>query len=332
VGDDIAWMRVGPDGRLWAVNPEAGFFGVAPGTNMKSNANAMKTLRENVVFTNVALTPEGDAWWEGLTNEPPPHQQSWLRTEWYPDSGYEAAHPNSRFTVPASQCPIIDPKWEDPQGVPIDAIIFGGRRSTTCPLVYQSFNWQHGVFMGATLTSETTAAAAGVRGVLRNDPFAMRPFCGYNIGDYFNHWLSFDQRTQASKLPKIFHVNWFRKNKQGKFIWPGFSDNLRVIDWILKRCDGGDSTDSLATTTAIGYIPAPGSLDVKGLESQVSAAAMDELFRIDSHEWLSDGTKTKEFLGNIGPRLPAAISSEFDHLQKRLAEMGREKTELSAPM
>jgi len=320
VGDDIAWMRIGEDGRLWAVNPEAGFFGVAPGTSMKSNPNAMSTIKENVIFTNVAITREGDVWWEGMTDHEPQQLQSWLRTERFPNSGFEAAHPNSRFTVPARQCPVIDPNWEDPNGVPIDAIIFGGRRSTTIPLVYQSFGWQHGVFMGATMTSETTAAAAGVRGILRNDPFAMRPFCGYNIGDYFNHWLSFEKRTSTKKLPKIFHVNWFRKSKQGKFLWPGFGDNLRVIEWILKRCE--DNPDpSLAQKTAIGWTPHPGAINLSGIEREVTATHMEQLLRIDPAEWLNDAQKSKEFLKNVdavGKRLPKAITDEFEALNARL--------------
>jgi phosphoenolpyruvate carboxykinase (GTP) len=275
-------------------------------------------LKDNVIFTNVAITNDGDAWWEGKSEEEPPRLQSWLRREWYPDSGYEAAHPNARFTAPASQCPVIDPQWENPQGVPIDAIIFGGRRSTTCPLVYQAFNWQHGVFIGATMSSETTAAAAGIRGVLRHDPFAMRPFCGYNIGDYFKHWLSMEQRTSSGKLPKIFHVNWFKKNKQGKFLWPGFGDNIRVIDWILKRCNEDVDSDYLAKTTAIGYVPKEGSIDLSGIESKVPASAMDDLMRVDVQEWVTEQTKTREFLNNVGPRLPSEISSEFDALQGRL--------------
>jgi len=316
VGDDIAWIRVGSDGRLWAVNPEAGFFGVAPGTSMKSNPNAMLTLKKNVVFTNVAIKPDGDVWWDGMTDEQPKVVQSWLRTERYADSGFDAAHPNSRFTVPAAQCPVIDPNWESREGVPIDAIIFGGRRSTTVPLVYQARDWQHGTFLGASMTSETTAAAAGKRGVLRADPMAMRPFCGYNMGDYFRHWLSFTERTDASKLPKVFHVNWFRKSaKNGKFLWPGFGDNIRVIDWILRRCDAKDPHAD-AVESPIGYLPAKGAIDLSGLDT--TTEQMEELNAIDAQEWLAEAKKTREFFANFGDRLPAEITHQLDALQTKL--------------
>jgi phosphoenolpyruvate carboxykinase (GTP) len=240
VGDDIAWMRVGPDGRLWAINPEAGFFGVAPGTSMQSNPNAMKMLDRNTIFTNVGMSEDDDVWWEGMSKDPPKRAVSWMRTDWYPSNGTDAAHANARFTVPAEQCPVIDPSWEDPQGVPISGIIFGGRRSSTIPLVFEARDWKHGVFVGATMSSETTAAAAGRRGVLRADPFAMKPFCGYNMADYFAHWLTFPDRTSEEKLPKIFHVNWFRKSPQGKFMWPGFGDNIRVLKWMFERCESQD--------------------------------------------------------------------------------------------
>lgn len=325
VGDDIAWLRIGADGRLWAVNPEAGFFGVAPGTSMKSNPNAMLTLSKNVIFTNVALKPDGDVWWDGMTDEQPKVVQSWLRTERYADSGYDAAHPNSRFTVPASQCPVIDPQWESKEGVPIEAIIFGGRRSNTVPLVYQSRDWEHGTFVGASMTSETTAAAAGKRGVLRADPFAMRPFVGYNMGDYFKHWLSFAERTNPAKLPKIFHVNWFRKSaKNGKFLWPGFGDNIRVIDWILRRCDApeGDLTEAVDST--IGYLPTKGAINLAGLDTTTDQ--MDELNSIDSHEWIAEVKKAREFFNNFGDRLPTEISRQLDNLQGKLEHSAGHQT------
>lgn len=314
VGDDIAWMRIGKDGRLWAINPEAGFFGVAPGTSMKSNPNAMLTLKKNVIFTNVAMKRDGDVWWEGMTDDQPSNVSSWLRTDRHPESGYDAAHPNSRFTVPASQCPVIDQQWNSPTGVPISAIIFGGRRSNTVPLVYESRNWSHGTFVGASMTSETTAAAAGKRGVLRADPFAMRPFCGYNMGDYFKHWLSFQKRTDASKLPKIFHVNWFRKGKNGKFLWPGFGDNIRVLEWILNRCKATGAEN--AVETPIGYVPATGAINLSGLD--VSGDQMEELSAIDPDDWLSDIKKTREFFNNFGDRLPTEMAGELDGLQQRL--------------
>lgn len=318
VGDDIAWMRIGADGRLWAINPEAGFFGVAPGTSMDSNPACMQTIRENSLFTNVALKKNGDVWWEGMTKDKPKGVTSWLRTEWHADEGWEAAHPNSRFTVPARQCPSIDPSWDSVEGVPISAIIFGGRRSSTVPLVYQSRDWEHGVFLGATMNSETTAAAAGKRGVLRADPFAMKPFCGYNMGDYFNHWLSFGKRTEASKLPKIFHVNWFRKSPQGKFMWPGFGENIRVLDWILTRCDDGNSANQTnATESPIGYIPTEGAININDLKN-VSSDSMSELMAIDSDEWIADVNRTKQFLDGFGKRLPAAITGQLEQLGTNL--------------
>jgi len=317
VGDDICWMKFGQDGQLYAINPEAGFFGVAPGTSEESNPNAMQTIRKNTFFTNVALTPEGDVWWEGLTKTPPPRLKSWLRRDWYPGRGEEAAHPNSRFTVPASQCPVIDPNWESPQGVPISAIIFGGRRSSTVPLVYQTYSWQHGTFVGSVVNSETTAAATGARGVLRADPFAMRPFCGYHIGDYFNHWLSVGKKSSPNKLPQIFHVNWFKKDKDGKFLWPGFGENLRVLKWIFERTDNKAS----AVQTPIGYVPPPDGLDLSNLS--VSPAMMTELLKIDPNEWLTEVTRYKEFHSIIGDRLPVGIRDELDHLVTRL---NRQKT------
>lgn len=316
VGDDISWMRIGPDGRLYAVNPEAGFFGVAPGTSKESNPNAMETMRKNVIFTNVAMTPQGDVWWEGMTDKKPPKLTSWLRHEWDRDSIQDAAHPNARFTVSASQCPVIDPEWENPKGVPISGIIFGGRRSDVVPLVYQAFNWQHGVFLGASMSSETTAAAAGKRGVLRSDPFAMRPFCGYNMGDYFNHWLTFPKRTSPQKLPKFFHVNWFRKSANGKYVWPGFGDNVRVIKWIFDRCDQQETDHSNAQISPIGIIPKQDSLDTKGLN--ISSQDLKELFRVDPNEWRNEVARTKMFFTNFKARLPQPITDELNSLSARL--------------
>jgi len=314
VGDDIAWMRVGKDGRLWAINPEAGFFGVAPGTSYDSNPSMMDTIKSNTLFTNVALTRDGDVWWEGLTKELPLQLKSWLRRDWYPHCGEEAAHPNSRFTAPARQCPVIDPQWESPEGVPISAIIFGGRRSSTVPLVYEAFNWEHGTFIGSVVNSETTAAASGKRGVLRADPFAMKPFCGYHMGDYFSHWLSFTSRTQREKLPKIFHVNWFRKNAQGKFLWPGFGDNIRVLKWIFERTSG----EGRAKETPIGFVPELGALDLSGLS--IEHAALEELSRIDTGEWLSEASKYKEFHSTFGSKLPEGLKDQLEQLGTRLQD------------
>ena len=320
VGDDIAWMRIGKDGRLWAVNPEYGFFGVAPGTSMRSNPNAMLTLRANTIFTNTAITPQGDVWWEGLTEAAPRVVSSWLRTERMDDGGFDAAHPNSRFTAPAAQCPVMDEAWQSPEGVPISAIVFGGRRSTTVPLVYEARDWEHGVFVGASMSSETTAAAAGKRGILRSDPFAMRPFCGYNMADYFAHWLSFRQRTRAELLPRVFHVNWFRKNsKSGRFLWPGFGDNIRVVDWILRRCDEppGEESD-IAEESAVGLLPREGSVDVGGLG--LTGGAWRELMEVDAQEWLGDCKRNREFLQQFGERLPTSVAAELDTLQASMEE------------
>lgn len=307
VGDDIAWMKVGSDGQLYAINPEAGFFGVAPGTSMESNPNALLSCRKNSVFTNVALTPEGDVWWEGMTKQTPPKLTDWYGKEWTPESGRTAAHPNSRFTAPASQCPVIDPAWENPEGVAISAIIFGGRRGSVVPLVTEAFDWNHGTFMGCSISSEMTAAAAGVVGKLRHDPFAMLPFCGYNMGDYFGHWLEMGQKIK--KLPKIYTVNWFRKDATGNFVWPGFGDNIRVLKWIFERTEGEGEAD----TSPIGNVPAKGALDLSGLEVDEEA-----LFAIDNNEWKKEVEEMRHYLAQFGARLPQGITDQLDQLEKRV--------------
>jgi phosphoenolpyruvate carboxykinase (GTP) len=312
VGDDIAWMKFGRDGRLYAINPEAGFFGVAPGTSMESNPNAMRSMTKNSIFTNVALTDNGDVWWEGMTKEKPANLINWLSHEWTPESKENAAHPNSRFTAPASQCPVIDPKWEDPQGVPISAILFGGRRSTVVPLVCEAFDWQHGTFLGASVSSETTAASVGTVGNLRHDPFAMLPFCGYNMGDYFQHWLDMGKKTAADKLPRIYYVNWFRKGKDGKFLWPGFGENSRVLKWIFERTSGADN----AVKTPIGYLPKEGALDTTGLD--ISKDNIKELFAIDNKAWKKEADELGHYFSIFGDRLPKGISEEVNNLSKRL--------------
>ncbi len=312
VGDDIAWMRFGDDGRLWAINPEYGFFGVAPGTGIDTNPNAMATLWGNTVFTNTALTPEGDVWWEGMTPEPPPALIDWHGEPWTPASRRKAAHPNARFTAPASQCPSIAPEWEDPAGVPISAILFGGRRAATVPLVYEARSWEHGVFVGATMASETTAAAAGAVGKLRRDPFAMVPFCGYHMGDYFAHWLALGASADRAKLPRIFQVNWFRKDTDGRFLWPGFGENSRVLAWIAERCEGtADAVES-----PIGLLPAAGALPVEGLD--LSAGDLAALLAVDVAGWQAELPSMAEHLASFGDRLPAELRAQLDDLRARL--------------
>ena len=314
IGDDIAWMKIGEDGRLYAINPEAGFFGVAPGTSMHTNPNAMHTLASNSIFTNAALTPDADVWWEEQTEEPPETLTSWLGDEWHPGDEKPAAHPNARYTTPAAQCPIIDANWENPAGVPISAILFGGRRATTVPLVYEAFNWQHGTFIGSAMSSERTAAAAGTVGELRRDPMAMLPFCGYNMGDYFAHWLQMGKSTDASKLPKIFYVNWFRKDADGGWLWPGFGENSRVLKWIVERVTG----KAAAVETPIGYLPATGAIDTDGLD--VTEEQMAELLSVDVEEWLNEIGSIREHYARFGERLPAVLSEELAALEARLRQ------------
>ncbi len=312
VGDDIAWMKFGADGRLYAINPEYGFFGVAPGTSMKSNANAMLTVTKNSIFTNCAMTPDGDVWWEGMTDDKPGELMDWLRRPWTPSSGRKAAHPNARFTTPASQCPVIAPEWQDPKGVPIDAILFGGRRAGVLPLVTEAFNWEHGTFLGATASSETTAAAAGKVGQLRRDPMAMLPFCGYNMGDYFAHWLKMGAKSEPSKLPKIYYVNWFRQDERGKFLWPGYGENSRVLKWIFERCEGKVG----AKDTAIGRAPEPADLDTRG--SDLPAANLAKLLDVDVEGWLGEVPLIKEHFAQFGSHLPEAMNRKLEGLAKRL--------------
>ena len=308
VGDDIAWMKIGQDGHLHAINPEAGFFGVAPGTGMKTNQNVMEALHKNTLFTNVAMTSEREPWWEGIGSDAPSGLINWMGEAWDPSKG-PAAHPNARYTVPARQSPSISPQWEAPEGVPISAFIFGGRRARVAPLVYESFDWQHGVFVGATMASETTAAATGDVGVTRRDPMAMLPFCGYNMADYFAHWLQMGKKIP--KPPKIFHVNWFRKGADGRFLWPGYGENVRVLKWILERVEGRGA----AQETPIGYVPAKNGLTLDGIK--VSDEALNELLRVNPEEWEAEMEDSKQFLSKFGKRLPRQISEEHDKLARR---------------
>jgi phosphoenolpyruvate carboxykinase (GTP) len=312
VGDDIAWMKFGEDGRLYAVNPEAGFFGVAPGTGEATNPNAMRTIEENSIFTNCAKTDDGDVWWEGMTTEPPEHLIDWHGDEWTPGSETPSAHPNARFTTPASQCPTIAPEWEDPAGVPIDAFLFGGRRAGVVPLVHEAFDWEHGVFLGATMSSEKTAAAAGNVGELRFDPMAMLPFCGYNMADYFAHWVR-TGKTEGAQLPRIFYVNWFRKDADGKFLWPGFGENSRVLEWVFRRCEGSAG----AVETAIGLLPEEGAINTEGLN--ISDGAMRELLSVDEAQVKEQLPQVKAHLENFGDKLPQELRDQLAALEARLS-------------
>ncbi len=311
VGDDIAWMKIGPDGRLYAINPESGFFGVAPGTSDQSNPMAMDTLKENVIFTNCALTDDSDVWWEGMTDEAPAHLIDWKGNDWTPGSNRDASHPNARFTAPAAQCPVICRDWEKPEGVPIDIFIFGGRRATVVPLVNEAYNWDHGVFLGATAASETTSANIGAVGNLRRDPFAMKPFCGYNMGDYFQHWLQMGDKL-GNRQPKIFYVNWFRKSPDGKFLWPGFGENSRVLKWMCERVAGAVEAEK----TPIGLLPKEGALDTAGLE--LSPQEMKELLEIDVEAWKNELPDIEQHFAQFGTRLPERLKKQLEEFRKRL--------------
>ncbi len=311
VGDDIAWMKTGPDGRLYAINPENGFFGVAPGTSYETNPMAMDSLKENVIFTNCALTDDGDVWWEGMDGDEPAHVIDWKGNDWTPGSPGAAAHPNARFTAPASQCPVICEDWEKPEGVPIDIMIFGGRRSTVVPLVQEAFNWDHGVFLGATAASETTAANIGAVGNLRRDPFAMKPFCGYNMGDYFQHWFDMGDKL-GDKAPRLFYVNWFRKSDDGKFLWPGFSENSRVLKWMCERVDGKVGAEE----TPIGLLPKEGDLDINGLD--ISPDSMKELMKIDTDAWKAEVPDIENHFSSFGERLPERLKDQLKEFVRRL--------------
>src|SRR3954467_6890992 len=312
VGDDIAWMKWGKDGRLYAINPEAGFFGVAPNTGLKTNPNAIRTIRANTIFTNCALTDDGDVWWEGMTAEPPAHALDWKGDDWTPESDAKAAHPNARFTTPAAQDPAIAPEWGEPAGVPIDAMLFGGRRATVLPLVHEAFGWEHGVFLGSIMGSETTAAGAGGGGQLPRDPVPVPPFCGYKLADYFEHWLEIGRRGDTSKLPRVFYVNWFRKDAEGRFLWPGFGENSRVLEWIFRRCAG----DAGAHETAIGLVPAPGDLYTGGLD--VSAEDLEEVLTVDPDALREQLPQVKEHLARFGDRLPDELQAQLEALERRL--------------
>lgn len=313
IGDDICWMKFGDDGRLYAINPEAGFFGVAPGTGYDTNPNAMETLWGNCIYTNTALTADGDVWWEGMSDEQPARATDWRGDVWTPESEGPAAHPNARFTAPASQCPSAAPEWEDPAGVPISAILFGGRRRSTVPLVTEAFDWEHGVFLGAIMASETTAAQQGAVGKLRFDPMAMLPFCGYNYGDYFAHWLSMGTKADPSNLPKIFFVNWFRRDEDGRFLWPGFGENSRVLKWVFDRVDG----NSDVVETPIGLLPADGALDTTGLD--IDSADLEAILSVDVDGWKSAIPEIREHLSRFEPRLPDALPAAVDRLESALA-------------
>lgn len=314
VGDDIAWMKIGEDGRLYAINPENGFFGVAPGTSMKTNANAMLSMEKNSIFTNVALTDDGDVWWEGMTDEKPAHLIDWHKKDWTPASTEATSHPNSRFTAPASQCPVIDPAWEDPKGVPISVFLFGGRRATFVPLVTEAYDWNHGVFMGSSCSSEMTAAAAGTVGKLRHDPFAMLPFCGYNMGDYFNHWINMGKNNDNAKLPKIFYVNWFRKDENGKLMWSGYGDNIRAIKWAIERVNG----TAKAIDTPIGRLPVIDEFDVSGLD--ISKDTLSKLFAVDNEQGAAEVNEMREYYKIFGDTLPKELSDESDKAEKRFKD------------
>ena len=315
IGDDIAWMKFGDDGRLYAINPEAGFFGVAPGTNHRSNPNAMQAIAENSIFTNCALTPDGDIWWEGMTPDPPKELADWLRRPWTPESDRTASHPNARFTAPARQCPVIAEEWEDPKGVPISAFLVGGRRETVVPLVIESFNWQHGTFLASIMSSEKTAAAAGRVGEVRRDPMAMLPFCGYHMGDYFAHWLKIGRQTDESKLPKIFYVNWFRKDSEGRFLWPGFGDNSRVLKWVFERVDD----QAAYVETPLGRMPTAEAIDTTGLD--LSQEALDQLLKVEVEGWLDEIPDIEKHYAKFGDRLPRELRDELNQLRDRLQKV-----------